>query len=388
MRLNLKLITACAAVALMAGTAIAQAPAAPGGGRGAGAPTAGAPAPGAPAGAGRGGAGAAGGGRGGGAPANIPDYNKIGPGGAIAPPAPPGGGAYPGYRPQSTENGQPKKTPEFEDVFNVLDAFPNLPANATVKPKKARKLLILVNPKGYAHSVIPLTSFVITELGKYTGAWTADTTYNISDINTANLNRYDGLVLNNTTGAFLDDTDAAGTAARRAALLAYVRSGHGLIMTHAAGDSYHGGGGSTWPEYSKMVGAWFKSHWYYPQPITVKIDDPKSPINAAFGGKPFTIHDEVYTFAQDSFSRKNVHVLTSLDYSKMSEEDKAREGTRRTDGDYALSYIKREGEGRIFYNVLGHSEHIYFIPHMLQALAAGIQYAVGDLKADDSPSAK
>ena len=70
-----------------------------------------------------------------------------------------------------------------------------------------------------------------------------------------------------------------------------------------------------------------------------------------FPPRGFEIVDETYTFAQDSFSRKRVHVLTSINYAKMSAEDKAKEpaATRRTDGDYALSYIQRVGNGRVFY---------------------------------------
>jgi type 1 glutamine amidotransferase len=109
-----------------------------------------------------------------------------------------------------------------------------------------------------------------------------------------------------------------------------------------------------------------------------------------FHGRELVIHDETYTFAQDSFSRKNVHVLTSIDYAKMSAADKAQEpaATARTDGDYALSYIRREGQGRVFYEAHGHDEAIYAMTPMLEHLLAGIQYALGDLKADDSPSAK
>ncbi len=54
-------------------------------------------------------------------------------------------------------------------------------------------------------------------------------------------------------------------------------------------------------------------------------------------------------FGNDSFSRKNVHVLTSIDYDKMSPQDKAKEPNPRPDHDYALSYIHREGDGRVFY---------------------------------------
>jgi type 1 glutamine amidotransferase len=143
-----------------------------------------------------------------------------------------------------------------------------------------------------------------------------------------------------------------------------------------------------WPEYNKLIGGYFKFHWPDPQQITVKIDDPNSPLTAMFHGKEFEIHDETYTFAQDSFSRKNVHVLTSIDYSKMSAADKAKEANPRTDGDYALSYIRREGKGRVFYEGHGHSDRVYAITPMLEHLRAGIQYALGDLKADDSPSEK
>ncbi len=104
----------------------------------------------------------------------------------------------------------------------------------------------------------------------------------------------------------------------------------------------------------------------------------------------YVIVDETYTFAQDSFSRKRVHVLTSINYQKMSAEDKAREpaATRRTDADYALSYIQRVGNGRVFYEAHGHDESIYSLRPFVEHMLAGIQYAIGDLKADDSPSEK
>jgi type 1 glutamine amidotransferase len=143
-----------------------------------------------------------------------------------------------------------------------------------------------------------------------------------------------------------------------------------------------------WPEFNKLIGGYFKYHWPDPQLITVKIDDPNSPLTAMFHGKEFEIHDETYTFVLESFSRKNVHVLTSIDYDKMSDADKAKESNPRADHDYALSYIHREGKGRVFYEGHGHSDRVYAMTPMLEHLRAGIQYALGDLKADDSPSVK
>jgi type 1 glutamine amidotransferase len=148
------------------------------------------------------------------------------------------------------------------------------------------------------------------------------------------------------------------------------------------------GGQPLWPEWNTIIGGYFKFHWLDPQLITVKIDDPKSPLTAMFHGQAFDLRDETYTYNQESFSRTNVHVLTSIDYDKMSPEDKAKEVPARTDHDYALSWIRREGQGRLFYEANGHHERIYAMRPMLEHVLAGVQYALGDLKADDSPSVK
>jgi type 1 glutamine amidotransferase len=181
-----------------------------------------------------------------------------------------------------------------------------------------------------------------------------------------------------------------------------VKGGKGLAGVHAATDSYHTSGRptapggpptelkGTWPEFNEMIGGFFKFHWTYPTLIPVKIDDPNSPLTSMFPARGYEIVDETYTFAQDSFSRKRVHVLTSINYAKMSAEDKAKEpaATKRTDGDYALSYIQHVGNGRVFYEAHGHDEKIYFSRPFVAHMLAGIQYALGDLKADDSPSEK
>ena len=380
--------------------------------------------------------------------------------------------------------GVQNQVPNDADVQAMMAALPD---KAPAQPRQPRKVLVLAKAAGFVHSSIPLAAKTVEALGNKTGAWSTTITYDAAAITPENLKQYDALFLDSTTGNFLDDsTDAAATAARKKALLDFVRGGKGLAGIHAATDSYHAAEGSapaagaapaaappagrggpgailaaplmsqgdknadkklsraeftavadawfdtldtgksgrlsqqefaqrfasvlpapaprgagpaaapaveqvgTWPEFNKMIGGFFKFHWNDPQLITVKIDDPKSPLTTMFHGQPFEIHDETYTFAQDSWSRTNVHVLTSIDYSKMSDEDKAKEpaGTKRRDGDYGLSWIRREGNGRVFYEAHGHSERVYAIKPMLEHLLAGIQYAIGDLKADDAPSAK
>ncbi len=368
------------------------------------------------------------------------------------PPGAPAAGAVQapaGGRGQATPDacGGRSSTPEVACPQDVTKMLAVLPEKAPATPLKPRKVLVLGRAAGFAHSSRPLAAKTIEEMGKKTGAWTTDITYDAAAITADNLKQYDLVFLDSTTGLFLDDpNDQAVTDARRKALLDFVRGGKGLAGIHAATDSYHGGGrgrgtggaagaaGATaapgaapaapptaaaapagalagapaapgappagggrgtgggaplWPEFNKMIGGYFKFHWNWPTPITVKIDDPKNPINATFKGQSFNINDEVYTFNQDSWSRDNVHVLTSIDYSMMSESDKKKESSPRTDHDFGLSWIRREGQGRVFYQALGHHESIYYDnPQILEHILAGMQYALGDLKADDTPSAK
>jgi hypothetical protein len=145
----------------------------------------------------------------------------------------------------------------------------------------------------------------------------------------------------------------------------------------------------TWPEFNTMIGGMFKFHWNDGQEITLKIEEPNHPLNAMFKSRPqFKIVDETYTFGRNVYSRENLRVLKSVDYERMSAEDKAKEQYPRTDGDYALSWIRREGKGRVFYEAHGHNETVYAIRPFLEHVLAGIQYALGDLPADDSPSVK
>src|SRR5580700_3256026 len=389
-------------------------------------------------------------------------------------PAPPA--VKPGQ--SSTFNPAGNSTP-FPAPQAAVDAMmAALPTTPGAKPMHPRKLLVMAHtgPGGFVHASIPLAAKTVEALGNQGGLWTTTVSYDAADINTNNLKKYDAIFLDSTTACFLDDPDPSVTAARRAALLNFVRSGKGIAGIHAASDSYHtdclaseaaaksgspgrnmpaltlssrlvaaadkdndgtvnhqewtaladdwfkkldtGNTGKVtreefvahfnsllppveprrlgleskpvqqWPEFNKLIGGYFKFHWPDPQLIYVKIDDPKSPLTAMFHGQDFEIHDETYTFQLESFSRKNVHVLTSIDYDKMSAADKAKEENPRSDADYALSYIRREGKGRVFYEGHGHSDRVYAMTPMLEHLRAGIQYALGDLKADDSPSVK
>ena len=108
-----------------------------------------------------------------------------------------------------------------------------LPAKAAVKPKQPRRVLVLNKCAGFVTSSIPLATTMIQMLGEKTGAWSTDVAWESDAINAENLKKYDVILLNSTTGAFLDDpNDQAVTDARRKALLDFVRGGKGLVGLH------------------------------------------------------------------------------------------------------------------------------------------------------------
>jgi type 1 glutamine amidotransferase len=137
-----------------------------------------------------------------------------------------------------------------------------------------------------------------------------------------------------------------------------------------------------------LIGGYFNGHPWN-EKVGLKIDDQASPLTQMFDKTGFDVADEIYQFTpminaqgqnKQSYSRAHEHVLLSLDYDTPGRT--AHKGTS-PDNDFAVAWIRQAGKGRVFYCSLGHREEIYWNPTVLKFYLAGIQYAVGDLKADD-----
>lgn len=88
----------------------------------------------------------------------------------------------------------------------------------------------------------------------------------------------------------------------------------------------------------------------------------------------------------EPYSRKHLRVLLSLNNERSGIFDDKRGYHGRDDRDHALSWINPHGEGRVYYNAFGGNCAIAWNADVLAHWLAGIQYALGDLKADASPS--
>ena len=260
-----------------------------------------------------------------------------------------------------------------------------LPANAPAKPAKARKVLVFSKTAGFRHGSIGVGAVSLTELGKKTGAFEVTHSEDESVFEKDSLSEFDAVIMLNTTGEIFRPKDWPGdkTKQRKAQdrearlkgnLLAFVREGKGLAGMHSATDTY-----KKWKEYNDMMGGAFVSHpWHKKVPL--KNLDPTSPVNAAFSTEGFEVTDEIYQFRDDTALRGDRRMLLELDADKMD----LSKGSRGDRG-YPVSWIDTYGRGRVFYCSLGHRDEIFWNPAVLKHYLAGIQYALGDLKADATP---
>jgi len=256
-----------------------------------------------------------------------------------------------------------------EDQVQKITAA--LPDAAPAKPAHPRKMLVFTLTRGFRHGSIPVAAKALELMGQKTGAFETVTSDDVELLKPEKLAQFDAFCSDQCTGSLSDDETV------KQGLIDFVKNGKGWVGIHAATDC----GGWKFPEYHEMIGGVFAGHPF--RRISVKLDDPKSPINAAFEGKGFEISDEIYTF-HEPYSREKLHILLSIDWQNAN----IKQGGNRADNDYALSWIRDYGKGRVFYCAFGHDDAIWWNPAILRHYLAGIQYALGDLKADATPSAK
>lgn len=278
------------------------------------------------------------------------------------------------------------KEPSEAEVARMEAAMPAAP---TVPPARPRRILVFSQCEGFKHTSVPYVEKAFEILGRKTGAFTTYATIDSAIFESPELDTFDAIVMNNTTMRLpllqVDDKDLgeAGKAAlaqrelaARQRFLDFVRNGKGLIGVHAATDCFY-----DWPEYAEMIGGLFNAHPWN-EDVTVKLDDPGHPLLRAFRGQSYVVADEIYQF-KEPYSRDRLRVLMSLDTARTNMNKK---DIRRTDGDFAVAWLQRSGQGRVFYYSLGHRHDIFWNEAIMRCYLDGIQYALGDLACDDTPS--
>lgn len=196
-----------------------------------------------------------------------------------------------------------------------------------------------------------------------------------------NLQKYDGVIVNNATGT-MPFPDREG-------FLNWVKSGKAVIGLHSATDSFRN---NAWPAYTEMWGgAQFKTHGAQLAVSCINVD-PAHPANKAIGKTLEVSQEEIYQF--NGYDPKAVHELLVLD-KKPDVKDPA-------PGHYPVSWCREYGQGKLFYTSLGHREDIVNAdpsikdrknaPEISKAyqahLLGGIKWALGLEPGSATPQAK
>jgi type 1 glutamine amidotransferase len=225
---------------------------------------------------------------------------------------------------------------------------PSSPAPPTGAPIR---VLMLTATAAFRHDSIPAARNVVAALAARTGTFTVTTTEDLNEVNGARLASTDVLMFALTTGELAFD------AAQQAAIVRFVEGGGGFIGVHSAADTLY-----QWPDYGRLVGAYFKEH-PWTQTAAVVVDDRAHPVTSGVE-TPFRILEEFYTFQRNP--RDAVHVVLSLDPRSVG-----------ADGDFPLAWTQSIGRGRSYYNALGHFDSTWNDPWFQRQLTAAIQWTAG-----------
>jgi uncharacterized protein len=243
---------------------------------------------------------------------------------------------------------------------------------------KRKRVLAIGEVKGFQHDSVSHALASFERWGKETDLWD---TYIRTDTqlitkkklqgNAKNLDYFDAVVFYTTGELPLDDE-------QKAALLSFVRDeGKGFIGVHSATDTFY-----KWPEYGEMIGGWFDMHPWNTFLAPIVVEDKNHPATAHLP-KEMVIHDEIYQFK--NFDRTKLRVLMRLDEKKLDLKNK---NVRRTDNDFAVTWVKDYGKGKVFYSTLGHREEVYDMPEIRKMYIEGVKWALGLTQADTTPHPK
>lgn len=251
--------------------------------------------------------------------------------------------------------------------------------DAQQAPPRKKRVLAIGQTKGFQHDSVSTGLATMWKQGRDTGLWD---TYIKTDTqlitkkklgaNAKNLDYFDAVYFFTTGELDMDDS-------QKADLLSFIRDdGKGFIGGHTAIDTFY-----KWPEYGEMVGAYFDNHPWNRFEAPIIVEDRTSPITRHLPAR-FTVFDEIYQ-PSSLFDRTKLHVLARLDETKINLQQR---GVKRTDGDFAVAWVKMYGKGRVFYTTFGHEEAIYDRPDMQKLYAEATKWALGLSETDTTPRPK
>ena len=270
-------------------------------------------------------------------------------------------------------------------------------------PPKNKRLLLVTHSGGFIHGSVGTAEQVLKEIGPKNGfdvtcyRFTEDPDKQDKNGKTAlevysdkfrgatklpvekeHCGRINKETLKNFDAVLFFTTGNPVTKEELADLREWVRGGGALAGTHCATDTLYGES-----VYGDLIGAYFRTHPSGQQKIKVKVEDAKHPAAAGFeDGMDY--QDEMYIFKDAPYSREKLHIILSIQPGTFKIDEKI----KRTDDDYAISWCREEGKGKVFYTSFGHDPKVWKDERFQKHLFGGLKWATGELKGDATPSGK
>ena len=203
------------------------------------------------------------------------------------------------------------------------------------------KLSILVFSKtqGFRHHESIIAGKAYFQTLAEQRSWFIAETENAAVFNPDQLNRFHVVIFNNATRPYL-------TATQRAALKEFIEHGGGFIAIHAAGDNSH----HEWAWYrDQVIRASFTMHTLFPvlQKATLITEDNQHPTTRHLP-KRWQSTDEWYSFS-DNPRDNGSKVLLRVDESTYNP------WPCPMGDDHPIAWHHQVGQGRIYYNAMGHT---------------------------------
>ncbi len=260
-----------------------------------------------------------------------------------------------------------------------------LPQKAPAKPAKPRRLLIFTLNVGYGgHPSMAYANEAFTLMGKKTGTFETTVSDDPAVFERESLKHFDAVFFNNTVGNCFTNP------ALREDLVEFVVGGGGLMGVHGTTVAFTRWPGAfeDWPEFGYMIGARGANHKDSQEHLWLKLDDPDYPVTRMFDRQGFDYRDEFFR-PQGTYSRNLVRVLLSIDTRRCDpNQGQPRGNCYRADNDYAVAWVRNYGRGRVFYCTIAHNPYVFWDSRMLEFYLAAAQFALGDLPAPTTPSAR
>ena len=227
--------------------------------------------------------------------------------------------------------------------------------SAVSPPPAARgnavRVLMITATAGFRHESIPTARQTVAGLSASSGEFTLVLSEDLSTMSAASLSMFDVVVFALTSGE-LNLADG-----QKRALLDFVAGGHGFIGLHSASDTLY-----EWPDYGRLVGAYFKDHPWTERGDVV-VENQAHPATEGLGER-FALVEEFYTFRENP--RGQVDVLLRLDPASVGAA-----------GDYPLAWAHAFGAGRAYYNALGHFSETWTDPRFQRQIVGAIRWTSG-----------